>query len=318
MLALYILLPLAVFALAFWFGYAWVCFKGLLVRPNPKKQSGGDGAVAAALADFIADNAHAQQQIRHMGIASSVTMTAADGTLLHAVYLAAKQKTNKYALCVHGYKSSSYGDFGAIGLQLWREGYNVVMVDDRAHGESGGKYIGMGVMDSDDVLAWCQYLVLQKGRDIEIVLHGMSMGAATVLMTAAKQSLPVQVKGVVADCGFSDGVRLVPVLAGIGLQGAAKALLLRTLDLYARMFAGYSLYDAVPVKSVPHIKLPVLFIHGGVDDYVPLSMVHELYGACKAPKELYIAEGAWHACIFVCNKEAYTERLRSFYSSISF
>ena len=313
----YIILALLLVAAAAWLLTAAGYFRALLVRPNAKRKQ-TDGALAGPLADFIADNNAAAEQIEALGIAQKIQMRAVDGTLLRARLLPAKEKSNKYALCVHGYKSSGLGDFGAIGLQLWQQGYNVLLVDDRAHGESGGKYIGMGVLDSDDVLAWCQYLVLQKGRDTEIVLHGMSMGAATVLMAAAKPSLPVQVKGVVADCGFSDGLRLIPVLVNMKAKGAVQRLLLRTVNGFAKFFAGYSLYDARPLAHVSNIHIPVLFIHGAADDYVPTEMVHELYAACKAPKRLYIAEGAWHACSFVVDKAAYTAQLNAFYSEISF
>ncbi|HIR00112.1 MAG TPA: alpha/beta hydrolase [Candidatus Scybalocola faecavium] len=214
-------------------------------------------------------------------------------------------------LCIHGYHSDGIGDFAPFAPFYLKNKYIFCLVDDRAHGQSEGKYIGFGYHDRYDCLAWANELVRRFGNRCEIFLHGISMGAATVLSCCNAKQLPSQVKGIISDCAFSSGWEQVAHVMKSRLHLPAFPLL-SVYNKVCQAMGGYNLKDISPVDCVKDSKVPILFIHGDEDHFVPTSMVYRLYHACKGHKQLLIVRGAAHAMSYLVDPKAYQQAFKDF------
>lgn len=234
-----------------------------------------------------------------------------DGLRLNAKLILAEERTEKTILAVHGYRSSGAQDFGAM-LPFYHElGYNVLLMDDRGHGESEGDYVGYGWQDHFDCRKWIDYLALRFGDKAEIFLHGVSMGAATVMITAGEE-LPEQVKGIISDCGYTSAVDQFKYVLKKYYHLPSFPLLPMTRQL-TKLRAGYDFADCDARKALKKATLPILFIHGDQDDFVPTAMGYENYESCASEdKELVLIEGAGHAQSYYVNTEGYETAVREF------
>jgi hypothetical protein len=190
-------------------------------------------------------------------------------------------------------------------------GYNVLTPDMRSHGGSEGTYIGMGWLDRLDVLKWIDYII-ELDPEAEIILHGVSMGAATVMMVSGEE-LPSNVLGIIEDCGytsvwdiFSDELSYLFSLPDFPF--------LYTADLIANIRAGYGFKTASALNAVSKSTVPILFIHGSIDTFVRTDMVYELYDACSSPKDLLVIEGAGHGDSYRMDPDTYFDTVFSFIS----
>jgi fermentation-respiration switch protein FrsA (DUF1100 family) len=190
-------------------------------------------------------------------------------------------------------------------------GFNVFMADNRAHGKSGGKYIGMGWVDKNDYLKWLDRIIAKTGENTEIVLHGVSMGGAAVMMMGG-EVLPAQVKCIVDDCGYSSVFEefKYQIKEMFGLP-AFPFLYLANLE--AKILAGYSFTEASAIEAVKKASIPIFFIHGAIDNFNPTYMVYELFDAAQTAKELWIVPGANHGMAYDVNPEEYIKRVSGFY-----
>ena len=130
-----------------------------------------------------------------------VWITSHDGLKLHGTYFKGEEGS-KAVICFHGYTSQGLNDYGSLSQYYLKRGYRVLLIDERAHGQSEGRHIGFGVMDRLDGKRWVEWMVEKAGEDVQILLHGNSMGGATVLMMSGLD-LPPQVKGIISDCAFT-------------------------------------------------------------------------------------------------------------------
>jgi fermentation-respiration switch protein FrsA (DUF1100 family) len=234
----------------------------------------------------------------------------ADSIRLHALYIPAPRSTTHTAVVVHGYTDNAVRML-MIGYMYHKElQYNVLLPDLQHSGLSDGDAIGMGWKDRLDVLRWMQVANERFGGTTEMVVHGISMGAATTMMVSG-EILPPYVKCFVEDCGytsvwtqFAKELKEQFHLPAFPLLHAASAL--------CRLRYGWSFAEASALAQVSKCTLPMLFIHGSNDRYVPTDMVYPLYEAKPAPKELWIVEGAAHAESYLTNPAAYTEKVRNF------
>jgi fermentation-respiration switch protein FrsA (DUF1100 family) len=223
--------------------------------------------------------------------------------------------TSKTVICVHGYRGSGLHDHSR-NLFFYHEcGYNVLIPDDRAHGESEGRYIGFGWLDRLDCVRWCEYLADYYGEDCEILLHGISMGSAAVICASAEH--PPALKGVVADCPYANGFEQFRHVTRKFLRIPAFPLLYTTA-LMTRIVCGYSLRKCSPIESITRAEVPFLFIHGGDDHFVPTEMSKRLYDACPTDKELLIIEGAKHGESNFKDPERYYDAVVKFLERINF
>lgn len=188
-------------------------------------------------------------------------------------------------------------------------GYNVLLPDLRGHGLSEGDYIGMGWDDRNDVIGWIDY-ILEQDPTAQIVLHGISMGAATV-MSVSGEDLPSNVKAVIEDCGYTSvWDQFASQLKG--LFNLPEFPFMHAASLVTKIRAGYWLGEASPIEQVAKSKTPTLFIHGDQDNFVPYSMHQELYDASSAEKEILTIEGAGHAMAATHNVDLYWSTIRTF------
>lgn len=205
-------------------------------------------------------------------------------------------------LFFHGYRSTAERD-GSGGFSLCREkGWNAMMADQRAHGESQGKTITFGAKERYDVLDWVNWAVRRFGEDQEIYLVGVSMGAATVLM-AAGLGLPPQVKGVWADCGYSSTEGVLRHM--IRRWNLPETLTFGAARLGGRIFGGFDVREITPLEAVKKAKVPILLIHGEDDNVVPRHMAEEIREACAAPVEIVSVPKAHHGMSFYVDNARY-------------
>jgi hypothetical protein len=238
-------------------------------------------------------------------------MKSHDGLLLRGYYLAAQVPTGKIAILAHGYTGSAKKDMGGYA-KMYHEvfGYNVLMPDDRGHGESEGKVIGFGWLDRFDYMKWIHYVLNKVGQDAQIVLHGVSMGGATVLM-ASGEKLPEQVKCVVADCAYTS-VKDILTYQAKRLYKLPAFPLLHLVSLICKWRAGYFFGEASALNQVRKTHLPILFIHGGEDTFVPTTMLDPLYEASNGYKEKFMVPRAGHGLAYAADVAGYRQRVGDF------
>lgn len=240
-----------------------------------------------------------------------VYITAFDGLKLHATYFPPQESDSKKAvICFHGYTGEGLSNHIAIAEYFLKHGYAILLPDARAHGESEGEYIGFGCLDRQDALGWVKWLIAERGKDIMIMLHGTSMGGATVLMTSGL-NLPANVRGIVSDCGFTSPKEVFThVLNHMYHLPAFPAI--QGADFLNKRLAGYGMDECNAKYEVRKAKVPILFIHGSADTFVPCSMCHEIYENCPSPKRKLIVEGAAHAESYYKDMDAYEKALDEF------
>lgn len=240
-----------------------------------------------------------------------------DGLKLHASFFPAiKEETGKKraVICFHGYTSKGLADFAGLTDYYFRHGFAMLHPDARAHGDSEGKYIGFGCLDRQDALGWIDWMIQKCGEDTEIFLHGISMGGATVLM-ASGWKLPPQVKGIISDCGFTSPKEVFTHVLHTMYHLPAFPLI-PAADIVNRKLAGYGMDECNAKREVARAKVPILFIHGENDTFVPVSMCHELYRCCGSAKEKLIVGGAAHGESYFKDMKAYEAALDSFIEGV--
>ena len=229
---------------------------------------------------------------------------------LKGYLLPADEPSKVFVFCSHGYRNHGKGEFNYMA-KFWHDmGYNVFLVDHRAAGLSEGKYVGFGYFEHSDSLKWLNFLIERFGSDIQIILHGVSMGSATVMMMSGDERLPENVRFTVADCGYTSSWN--EYKHNLDGWGVPAFPLLHCADLACRIKAGYSFKDTDALARVKQARVPILFIHGGADNFVPTYMGKELYDACTSEKDLLIVEGAEHAMSYRTDSAEYEKRVKAF------
>lgn len=211
------------------------------------------------------------EKIAHL--IKAVSIKATDGTTLAGHIYLQEKPTDKWMIIVHGYQVDEQLA-QVIAPPIYDAGYNILTMDLRAHGKSEGNYIGMGYLDQFDLINWIDWLVDQY-PNAKIVLHGSSMGGATVLMTAGHE-LPRNVKAVIDDCGYSS-VRAIFASELNKRFGLPASPILDMAGSVSKLKAGYHLNEGDVIEATKRNYLPTLFIHGEVDDFVPVEMGRALF-----------------------------------------
>lgn len=241
-------------------------------------------------------------------------ITSSDGLKLHAFFEKSSNETNRYVIICHGY-SGRASNMSVCAQKFDAMGFNVLAVDARAHGESEGTVRGMGFLERRDIILWIDE-ILSIDANAEIVLYGISMGAATVMMTAGESDLPQNVICVIEDCGYTS------VYDEIGAQVKMRTSLpafplTDTASIITKIRGGYSFRQASCVEAVKRCKIPTLFIHGSKDGFVPFEMLDKLYNAAACEKEKLVVEGAVHAQSASKDPELYWKTVEAFIDRIS-
>lgn len=239
------------------------------------------------------------------------TIISDRGQMLRGYLMRPQKPSDVYVFGSHGYRSDGKGEWCYFAeFYLEKMGYNLFFVDHQSHGESEGEYIGFASHEHKDCLKWLGYMNDTFGKDIKIILHGISMGSATVMLMSGNEALPQNVKFTVADCGYTSAMDefnykidtlklpfkpLVPVINAINHKRA-----------------GYDYQkDTDALSAVKNARVPMLFVHGDKDLFVPTKMVYELYDACTSEKELFVVPGADHAKSYHVDPDGYEARVRA-------
>ncbi|WP_376744082.1 alpha/beta hydrolase [Prevotella brunnea] len=236
-----------------------------------------------------------------------------NGLKSHAFYLRNDSAMGRSAICIHGYKDNALGMLQIAYIYNKVMRMNVLLPDLHAHGTSEGKDVQMGWKDRLDVEEWiplAEKMFRESGRESKMVIHGISMGAATT-MNISGDTTPDYVKCFIEDCGytsvwdeFSDQLKAQFGLPDFPLMYTSSAL--------CRIKYGWTFGEAAPLGQVAKCHKPMLFIHGDADDFVPSWMVHPLFKAKPQPKELWITKGTKHAESYKDYPEEYIRKVAAF------
>lgn len=236
-----------------------------------------------------------------------------DGLMLAARFF--DVNSDKAVILFHGYRSTANRDF-SCAVKLYCElGYNVLLVDERSHGRSEGKLITYGVKERHDALSWINYYLKNIDSNAELFLGGMSMGATTVLLAAGLE-LPENVKGIIADCGFTSPVDIMKKVARQAFHFNAD-FLMPVMNIFCRIFGHFGIYGVSTVDSLKNTKIPVLFIHGKSDNFVPCEMSKAAYQSAAGDKYMITVEGADHGMSYLLDSKGVSEKMISFLEKYS-
>lgn len=239
-----------------------------------------------------------------------VEITSFDGLTLRGKYFEQK-KGAPIELLMHGYRGFFERDLNGGIFRCFALGRNALLVDHRAHGWSDGHVITFGINESRDCADWTKFIAKEIDPDAPIFLGGVSMGASTVLMATARDLHP-NVVGVLADCGYSSIERIIKKV--IGEMHLPPDLCYPFVKLGAKLYGHFDIDELSPEEAMKSCKLPVIFLHGDVDAFVPHQMSVENYEACAAEhKRVVTIEGAGHGVAFPAAQERYVREVREFF-----
>jgi len=238
-----------------------------------------------------------------------ISVRSFDGLLIRALFVS-NPEADGTLLLFHGWRSTWKTDFIVSVPFYYSQGMNLLLVDQRAQNSSEGRYMTFGVRESRDVGTWIETMAQRLGRDHPIYLGGLSMGASTVLM-ASDREYNANVRGIIADCGFTSPRAIIRSVAGrirwIPLNTATAFL-----GFFTKHFAGFGLDEKDSRETLRQTTLPVLLFHGLADNFVPASMSQENYDACVSEKEMLLVEGAAHGMSYVVEPDRVKELIADF------
>lgn len=286
-------------------------FYGLAVKRGPKEflQNNADLEVSdETMEEFIngswIDWVNAQDF-------EELTLTSRDGLKLSGYYLPASTPTDKLVILTHGYLGHAK-QMGLFGQYYYNDlGYNIFMPNARGHGKSDGNYYGFGWPDRLDLIDWTNLLINKLGDDTKVIYHGLSMGAATVLMASGEKDLPKQVEAIIADSPYQSVYQLFSYQMRRMFYLPAFPLLDSTSAL-TKIRAGYSFREANALNEVRKTSVPILYIHGEGDTFVPTEMTKELVRATASETDLLLVPNANHGESFVLAEDVYKKKVAHF------
>lgn len=241
------------------------------------------------------DTSKTQEKSEH------ITIKNRDNKSIHGFLINAKEETNKWAILIHGFNCEPF--YMANLAEVYHEwGYNIIMPALRGHDHSEHNTVSMGWLDRLDIVDWVQYII-KNNEDAKILLHGISMGGATVMMTTG-EDLPSNVKCAIEDCGFTSVWNEFKHELKKTYHLDTFPVLYATSNIH-KIFKGHTLKEASAIEQLKKSKTPTLFIHGEKDEYVPYYMLKENFEACAAEKEMLTVPEAEHANSYKINPELY-------------
>ena len=215
----------------------------------------------------------------------------------------------------HGYRGNGKRDLSGGVVRAFKQGRSALIVDHRASGRSEGHVVTFGINESRDCLLWAECVIRQIDPDAKIILTGISMGAATVMIAAGKEELPKNVVAVIADCGYTSAEEIIKnTMRDMKLPAN---LLYPFAILGGRLFGGFNINETSPIESMKKCKVPVIFLHGDADGFVPFDMSQRNFDACSAEKKrLSPIKGAAHGVAYPTDPDRYLSELAEFFDGI--
>ena len=241
--------------------------------------------------------------------AKEVKIISFDGLTLYGKYYE-HFKNAPIELMFHGYRGTGERDLCGAVQRCIELGRNCLIVDQRAAGKSGGRVITFGIKESRDCLKWIDYIIENIDKDAKIIITGISMGAATITI-AAGEDLPPNVISALADCGYTSPEAIIKkVIRDMKLP---PKLVYPFIKLGAKVFGRFNLDEYSPIKAMENCKIPIIFIHGTTDDYVPYEMSVENFNTCTHKcKKMFTVERAGHGLAYLVDTEGYFKAIREF------
>lgn len=286
---------------------AWICYRLLFYNRNIKEQDIYVVPPGKQYENF------AEAMLRNVDLLGKrsyeqIYITANDGVRLAGRYYHIKENA-PVMIMFHGYHGNGIREFALLSQIAESMGMNMLIVDQRAHGKSGGHIISFGIKERFDCVAWSHYAQKRFGEKVKIVLAGVSMGAATVLM-ASELCLPESVSAIIADCPYSAPSRII--------RKVGRDMKLPYYVLYpvavagAIIFGGFSIWSTSPVRAVRNTRIPILLIHGEEDRLVPCDMSMEIYRSCANFKQILTVPQAGHGVSCYADTEKYKRKILLF------
>ena len=304
----WIILGISAFLISTLLGISAACYGRAFYAPPRKKKESVNLPIGKIYEPYWEDMKSWATAVRNMPC-QEVEITSFDGLKLHGrFYEYAPGATIE--LMFHGYRGDSERDMPGGVQRCFKLGRSALLVDQRCAGLSQGRTITFGVKEHRDCLAWVDFLTHHFGSDVKIILTGISMGAATVLMAAGKP-LPENVVGVIADCAYSSPKEIIQIV--IRQMGLPVKLSYPFVKLAARLYGGFRLEEYSPMEAVKNASVPIIFIHGQEDNFVPCRMSEKMYEICPAKKKLFVVPGAGHGLACLMDPEGYYQALREFF-----
>ena len=286
--------------------------KTALDREEPKIMKSSGSRIAGSKKDSeFAEICNAAADRLKASEHEKVTITAHDGITLVGHFFPA-ENPKRIIIAFHGWRSSWNKDYSLIADFWHNNDCSVLYVEQRGQSESGGEYMGFGLIERYDCLDWVNFAICRCGNALPIYLAGISMGAATVLM-AADLPFPPNVHGIAADCGFTSPKAIWEHVARNNLHISFR---LRSIiaDIICRHKINMASDEHSTIKALENTKIPILFFHGSDDHFVPVEMTYENYKACASPKKLLIVPGADHAMSYYIDKQSYENAYLEFWN----
>ena len=219
-------------------------------------------------------------------------------------------------IMMHGYHGSLERDLSGGIFRALNIGHSVLLFDHRGSGNSDGNMLTFGINESRDCRRWIDYVLTEINPDAKIILSGVSMGAATAMITSGYEDLPKNVVGIVADCGYTSAEDIIKkVMREMKLP---PNFLYPFIKIGAKIFGRFDIDEFSPIEQVKKSKIPTIFVHGDADDFVPMEMSERNYEACSADrKKLVIIKGAAHGLAYPIGLDDYLNVLREFFEPVT-
>lgn len=226
-----------------------------------------------------------------------------------------RNSTDLVEIAFHGYHGHAIRDFCGGSYISHNGGISTILVDQRSHENSEGSSVTFGLKERYDVLTWVNYVIDRFGKDVKIILTGISMGAATVLM-ACELDLPKNVVGIIADCPYSSPKEII--MRVTKNRKLPVNFMYFFIKLSARIYAGVNIEESSALEAVKHAKVPILVIHGDDDRLVPYSMGKKIYDACSSEHKQFLSvHGAGHGLSYFVNTDEYSKTVTDFIKKVS-
>ncbi len=304
MIILYAVLVLLVLYIIFAVGPAAVIYHKIFSRKSLSEELGRRELIGTRYEPYMDELLDAERYVKSLS-RRQISITARDGVVLRGEY--ADNNSCKTVIFCHGYRGYPIGNFCAQARDLYRAGFNLLFITQRGHGDSGGKRVGLGIIEQYDILSWIDYEGKKENIE-EILLFGSSMGSSAIAYSSDKIKSE-KVKGMVIDCGFScTGKQLVYESAN---RKIPPFLVMPIIRLIAKIELGEDIYVSA-CESLKKTKIPALFFHGTTDKTVPIESGIENYNACASDKKFVSVDGAEHLTAYVAGGTEAKNELKEF------